>query len=178
MMDLLDEFVELLLIMDLLLFSQLLNNLILINVFTILVNAQYFHLHPEFFNVLLKVVDGFLILTRVRFYTIILVIVAQVASVEDIVFQWTEMIGERFKMMRSNKPSPSIFIWQSFLYILQVVVGRKIELIRSGDVIIDKLISISNHSKLLVRFITISFTINKEIFEFFLMLFLSILLGQ
>ena len=52
--------------------------------------------------------------------------------------------------MCSDEPSPLILVWQCFLYVLQVVVGWQVQVVRRGDVVIDKLVTILDHSKSLV----------------------------
>lgn len=74
-------------------------------------------LHPKLLEVLLDVADGDFIVSRGRALVSILV-VAEVARVQNIVFQRVKVIRQRLDMMRSNEPLFAIILRQVVLDIL------------------------------------------------------------
>ena len=52
--------------------------------------------------------------------------------------------------MWPNVPLAFILVWHRILNVLQVVVGWQVQVVRRGDVVIDKLVTILDHSKSLV----------------------------
>ena len=111
---------------------------------------------------LAKVLESSLIVSWIVLNSKTLVVVAKVPSVQYIVLKRVIVIGERLKMMWSDEPSSFIFVWQSFLNILEIVVRWEVDLVRCRDFVIEQLITIVDESKFLVWVIAISFCINKE----------------
>jgi len=65
-------------------------------------------LHSELLQVSLDVVDRLLVLSQLNL--LLTVVVAEVASVEDVVFERVEMISQRLNVMRPDEPFLLVFV--------------------------------------------------------------------
>ena len=102
----------------------------------------------------LDVIDSSLVLSQLLL--LLAVVVAEVACVEHVVLQRVEMVSQRFDVMRADEPLFVVLVWQGVLDVLQVVVGRQIELITRRDVVMHKLCAILNHTKPLVGIVLLA----------------------
>ena len=66
------------------------------------------------------------------------------------------MVSQRLNVMRSNEPLLLVFDWHLILNVLQVVIRRQIEIIRSCDIVIDKLSVIFDQTEALIRIILLA----------------------
>ena len=103
---------------------------------------------------LLDVIDGLLIVGQ--FLLVLAIVVAEVARVQHIVLQRVVVVGQGLQVMRTDEPPFIILVGHGILNVLQVVIGRQIELIRRRDIVVNKLRSILNKTESLVRVILLA----------------------
>lgn len=111
-------------------------------------------LHLQLLQVFLNIFDRLLIFCKLLFF--LKVVVAEVASIQNIVFERIVMIGQRLYVMRPNEPPLTILGRHRILNILQVIVRWQVEVIARRDVIVNELGAILNYSEPLARIILLA----------------------
>ena len=102
---------------------------------------------------ILDVVDGLFVIRG--FDILVPIVVAEVTRVEHIVAHRVEMAREGLHVMRPDEPL-LVLNPHAILHILEVIIGRQVQLVASRDVVVHKLRSVLDQSKPFVWVILLS----------------------
>lgn len=98
---------------------------------------------------LLNVIQTLLFVVEFRVFAEIVVVVTEVSSVHNVVFNRQVVVCHGFNVMWADKPLSRVFCWHLLLNHLQVLLRWQVQLVTRCHVVISQLITVLNHAELL-----------------------------
>ena len=99
----------------------------------------------------LNIRDRLLIGSQLHFF--LPIVVTKVPRIQHIILNRVVVVRQGLHMVWPNEPPLIILAWHRILDILQVVIGRQIQIIRRRDVVVHQLRAILDNPESLIRIV-------------------------